>query len=65
MLVMMIIMITTTNTDIYNNDECDHDDFITMNSLIQILASVGGTVVTCWTDGQQVERSILRQGHDS
>ena len=26
--------------------------------------SIRGTVVACWTAGQEVERSILRQGHD-
>ena len=26
---------------------------------------IRGTVVACRTDGQQVEQSILRQGHDS
>ena len=26
---------------------------------------IRGTVVARWTSGQQVERSILRQGHDS
>ena len=30
-----------------------------------ILNDIRGTVVARWTAGQQVERTIQRQGHDS
>ena len=29
------------------------------------IAGIRGTVIARWTTGRQVERSILRQGHDS
>ena len=35
------------------------------NSFFEVLRGIRATVVMCWTVGQQVDRSILRQGHAS
>ena len=42
------------------------DVFYKMYALSNVLhGGIRGTVVAHWTAGQQVERLILRQGHDS
>ena len=54
-------------------DEGEEDDDIQgcvsfLNQLLVVLLSSGGarvTVVARWTAGQEVERAILHQGHDS
>ena len=38
---------------------------LSSNSNLVLLWGIRGTVVVRWTAGQQVERAILRQGHDS
>ena len=35
------------------------------DAIVTLSGGIRGTVVAGWTTNQQVERSILRQGHDS
>ena len=52
-----------------NRERETERDCITIDSMIndveQLRAGIRGTVVSRWTTSQQVERSILCQGHDS
>ena len=43
----------------------DYTNMIVDSFFQQVSGGIRGTVVARWTAGQQVERSILREGNDS